>query len=137
MAANQDTKLQVNFMLADGTLVNLYATNQAELEGQIASVRDLAQQLTATSAILNSRQTGVSQAIETVQTSLGGTLVGSVPAAHQQQYQGEQAYDTRSCKHGERQYRESKPGAPKAWKGYFCPSPKGTPDQCEPNFVRG
>ena len=45
-------------------------------------------------------------------------------------------HDKDTCKHGNRTYRESKPGAPKAWRGYFCPSPKGTPDQCEPVFVK-
>ena len=40
------------------------------------------------------------------------------------------------CKHGKLVYRESKPGSDKAWKGWFCPSPKGTPDQCAPKFIR-
>lgn len=42
-----------------------------------------------------------------------------------------------SCKHGDMKFLEgvsSKTGKP--WKGYFCPSPKGTPDQCSPQFVK-
>lgn len=43
--------------------------------------------------------------------------------------------DTRYCKHGEMQFRSgSKNG--KAWKGFFCPTEKGTPDQCSPEFIR-
>jgi hypothetical protein len=43
--------------------------------------------------------------------------------------------DTRYCKHGEMQYRTgSKNG--KTWKGFFCPTEKGTPDQCSPEFIR-
>jgi hypothetical protein len=137
MATNQDTKLQINFKTADGTLINLYAADKQELEVQIVSIRDLASQIISTASLLNNRSTSLSEALTSVQTSLGGQLVGSVPAAHQPAYEAPQTYDANFCKHGQRQYRESKPGAPKAWKGYFCPSPKGTPDQCEPNFVRG
>lgn len=43
--------------------------------------------------------------------------------------------DSRYCKHGEMQFRSgSKNG--KAWKGFFCPTEKGTPDQCSPEFIR-
>ena len=38
------------------------------------------------------------------------------------------------CVHGERQ-RRSGNGARGEWVGYFCPTPKGTPDQCSPNFL--
>lgn len=40
------------------------------------------------------------------------------------------------CAHGAGSYRESKPGAPRPWTGYFCPAPKGDPNQCEPEFQR-
>ncbi|SIC88462.1 hypothetical protein [Mycobacteroides abscessus] len=43
--------------------------------------------------------------------------------------------DTRQCKHGEMQYKTgSKNG--RTWKGFFCPTPKDTPDQCSPEFLR-
>lgn len=38
------------------------------------------------------------------------------------------------CHHGERVHRQGN-GARGPWEGYFCPSPKGTPDQCKPLFV--
>lgn len=41
-----------------------------------------------------------------------------------------------SCVHGPGTYRESKPGATKTWTAYFCPAPKGDPNQCEPEFQR-
>ena len=39
------------------------------------------------------------------------------------------------CKHGERVSKSgtSKTGTP--WTGLFCPTPKGTPDQCAPEWV--
>lgn len=41
----------------------------------------------------------------------------------------------RSCKHGEMTKRTGT-GAKGPWKAFMCPSPKGTPDQCEPVWIR-
>jgi hypothetical protein len=156
MPAPDTTKLQINYKLADGTLVNAYALNAGELQAQLESIESLAQQIIKVGATLNGKgpvpifgqgQNHSSQFSGSAVPSLQSPLNGSAVAAVQSQLGGEvisvtttpaaPITDARHCKHGERQYRESKPGAPKPWKGYFCPSPKGTPDQCEPNFVRG
>lgn len=43
--------------------------------------------------------------------------------------------DSRQCKHGEMVYRTgSKNG--RTWKAFMCPSPKGTPDQCDVEWIR-
>lgn len=44
--------------------------------------------------------------------------------------------DKKYCSHGERAYKEGVNGAGKTWKGYFCPTPKGTSDQCAPEWVK-
>ena len=41
----------------------------------------------------------------------------------------------KSCKHGVMSQRTGS-GAKGPWKAYMCPSPKGTPDQCEPVWLR-
>jgi hypothetical protein len=41
----------------------------------------------------------------------------------------------RSCKHGPMTKRSGS-SAKGPWKGYMCPTPKGTPDQCEPMFLK-
>ena len=41
----------------------------------------------------------------------------------------------RECKHGFMTKREGS-GAKGPWKAYMCPSPKGTPDQCSPDFIK-
>lgn len=43
--------------------------------------------------------------------------------------------DSRYCKHGEMQFRSGAKNG-KAWKGFFCPTERGTPDQCSPEFIR-
>jgi len=123
--AAETTKFQVNFKLADGTLINIYADNSAELEAQLATIQDTAALIGSVSAALGN-SSNVRNAIQ----SLGATVVSETTTP------SPLSLSVNQCKHGERQFRESKPGAPKAWKGYFCPTPKGTPDQCEPNFVR-
>lgn len=40
-----------------------------------------------------------------------------------------------ACHHGDRVYR-SGAGAKGPWQAWMCPSPKGTPGQCEPLWVR-
>lgn len=39
-----------------------------------------------------------------------------------------------SCQHGQRIGREGN-GAKGPWRAFFCPTPKGTPDQCDPQWV--
>lgn len=39
------------------------------------------------------------------------------------------------CKHGPKQYKEGM-GAKGKWRAYFCPAPKGTPDQCQPEWIK-
>jgi hypothetical protein len=43
--------------------------------------------------------------------------------------------EAKSCTHGIMTKRQGA-GAKGPWKGYMCPTPKGTPDQCEPVFIR-
>lgn len=123
MTAQATTKLQINYKLADGTLINVYGDNETDLASQLASLKNQAQAIADTARAL----TG-SGAVATVQAVLGATPVVQATAAPANLPDG-------YCKHGQLQWRESKPGAPKAWKGWFCPSPKGTPDQCKAKFV--
>lgn len=70
------------------------------------------------------------------------------PAAHQSRPQNnnggqQRQYKTqdsagggKTCQHGEMVFRSGTNQAGKPWKGYFCPSPKGTPDQCDVIWVK-
>jgi len=131
--AAEGTKFQVNFKLADGTLINVYAGTSQELEAQLATIQDSASLISAVSGSL-ANANGVRNAV----AGLGGTVVSSTPVAAPQYAPAptSSVIEEGFCKHGKLTYRESKPGAPKAWKGWFCPSPQGTPDQCAPKFIR-
>ena len=45
--------------------------------------------------------------------------------------------ETKSCPHGAMQYKSGVAASTgKPWKAWFCPTPKGTPGQCSPEFIR-
>ena len=118
MAASQDTALQINYKLSDGTLVNVYAKDQAHLESLLTSIADLSTLITSTSAALGVVTSSAGNAAY-AKTALGGEEISS----------------DKVCKHGNMSFK-SGTGAKGPWKGWFCPSPKGTPDQCQPVFIR-
>jgi hypothetical protein len=60
-------------------------------------------------------------------TALGATPVAPVATAP--------SAPAPSCKHGTRKHK-SGAGAKGPWQAWMCPSPKGTPDQCEPMWIR-
>lgn len=41
-----------------------------------------------------------------------------------------------SCPHGNKVYKESKPGAARAWKAWMCPAPQGDASQCKPEWIK-
>lgn len=43
--------------------------------------------------------------------------------------------ETRSCKHGAMTYKTGSKGG-RTWKAFMCPTPKGAPDQCDPQWIR-
>lgn len=118
MAATQDTAIQINYKLADGTLINVYGKDQAHLESLLTSVADLTTLITSTSAALGANTTPAAN-VAYAKTALGAEEISA----------------DKVCKHGNMSFK-SGTGAKGPWKGWFCPSPKGTPDQCQPVFIR-
>jgi hypothetical protein len=61
--------------------------------------------------------------------------LGASPAGPAQTFTPSMGPTDKQCKHGSMTKRTGA-GAKGPWKAYMCPSPKGTPDQCEPVWVR-
>src|SRR5690606_19335557 len=89
------------------------------------------------------------QAVWAVASGLGGTVIpdptpapAAAPAAPQAEAYAAPAPPAPAatgapapqCVHGTMVHRASKPGAAKAWSGWFCPTPKGTVGQCDPKW---
>jgi hypothetical protein len=79
MAAPESTKFQVNYKLADGTLINIYATNQAELESSLTSLSDLSTLITTTGTTLGATPQSFNGggAISYAKKALGATSVAT------------------------------------------------------------
>lgn len=45
------------------------------------------------------------------------------------------ASDAPTCTHGTMKYKEGQGKNGKAYKGWFCPAPYGTQNQCKPQFI--
>lgn len=77
-------------------------------------------------------------AVDMVQSALGATVVSTTnfapvppPASATP---APSVAGQRHCNHGPMVTRKGQ-GAKGEWKGYFCPTPKGTADQCAPQWV--
>jgi len=132
MSASPSTKLQINYKLADGTLINIYADSVKELETSLTDISMVASLIKSTANDLG----GAPQPAPTVESI--AQQFNATPVVQQvvQPVAVTASGNAYTCKHGEMTFRQSKPGAPKTWKGYFCPTPQGTADQCEPKFLR-
>lgn len=75
----------------------------------------------------------LSQATENIRAAFPNAQVDHT--AHPTQTATTVAPAGKSCKHGVMSQRTGS-GAKGPWKAYMCPSPKGTPDQCEPVWIR-
>ena len=115
---------QVNIKKENGSLINLvgYEHTDEEYDKVMRTFSNNYSKIEAVENIVNIKNV--------LKETLGATPV------EQPRTQSSPNDGAKTCKHGEMQFRKSKPDAPKPWKGYFCPSPKGTPDQCEPQFIR-
>lgn len=123
-AETPGVKFQFNFKRNTGTLVNYYdyTGDEGVIKLGLAICANVAPEIEAVETIYNAK--------EELKIALGARPV------EQPRTQSASAEGVKTCKHGEMTFRTSKPGAAKTWKGYFCPSPKGTADQCEPQFIR-
>jgi hypothetical protein len=119
MAAPDNTKFQVNYKLADGTLVNLYATDIKDLETGLTDLSMVAALITSTSDSFQGSRPAAPV------YNPAPAAVAAAPAA-----------SGNVCKHGPMTYKEGVNAQGKAWKGYMCNAPRGAADKCQTIWVR-
>ena len=124
MANNPNTKLQVNFKLPNGDLINGYGDTQAELEQHLTSIQDLSMLIATVSQSLTS---AYSLKPGAPVSSIAPTAPAAAPAAVPTPAAVAAAANTPDCRHGKTTYREGV-GNKGPWKGYMCAAPKDTPD---------
>jgi len=124
MAANENTKFQINYKLNDGTLINLYATDVKDLETGLSDLGMVATLIRTTGNDLH----GSAPTVASVAESFNATPV-SAPAPAVTEGQAP------TCKHGNMAFRNGT-SARGPWKAWMCAAPKGAADKCDPIFLR-
>lgn len=135
MSAAPTTRLQVNFKTPRGTLINLYADTPEQLDAEldavterIGTIRDLEDSFGAAAALPQ----GSVQVPPTAPAWGGGA---SAPAAAPTAApQGPDAGAAPACPHGTRTFKTGQ-GKRGPWSAWMCPAPKGTPGQCDPQWL--
>ena len=122
-AETPGVKTQLNFKTSQGTLVNiyLYSYDEDDIKGALTAIANVTPEINAVETLYNAQGA--------LKAALGATPV------EQPRISSASAENKKTCKHGEMTFRNGS-SAKGPWKGYFCPSPKGTADQCEPQFIR-
>lgn len=128
MAANENTKFQINYKLADGTLINLYAADVRDLETGLTDLSMVASLIKSTSVELSGGN-ATAAAVQNIQAAFNATPVAVTPTGQ------DAASSVKMCKHGQMSYRTGT-GQKGPWQGYMCAAPKGAPDKCETIWVR-
>lgn len=128
MAANENTKFQINYKLADGTLINLYAADVRDLETGLTDLSMVASLIKSTSVELSGGN-ATAAAVQNIQAAFSATPVAVTSTGQ------DAAGAVKMCKHGQMSYRTGT-GQKGPWQGYMCAAPKGAPDKCETIWVR-
>ncbi len=119
MAAD-NVALQVKFKTADGTLINIYAKDQKDLEAQLTAVQDASALISSVSKSLTDATAG-----NVVASAVKKSFPKSAPVNG----------DAPTCAHGAMVFREGV-SAKGPWKAWMCGAPKGAADKCDAVFVR-
>ena len=130
MAANENTKFQINYKLADGTLINLYASDVKDLETGLTD-------LSMVSALIKSTASELSGSTGAAVAAIKSQFPNAAPVAPQPAALDPMLNQpgTKTCKHGVMSFKTGT-SARGPWQGYMCAAPKGAADKCETIWVR-
>tara|TARA_R110002126_G_scaffold35612_1_gene109306 strand:+ start:763 stop:1137 length:375 start_codon:yes stop_codon:yes gene_type:complete len=124
MAANENTKFQINYKLSDGTLINLYAADVKELETGLTDLAMVAALIKSTSVELSGGATAT--AVQNIQAQFTATPVAASSDP-----------SVKMCRHGQMNFR-SGVGEKGPWQGFMCAGPKELPksEKCDTIWIR-
>jgi hypothetical protein len=129
--ATEGTKFQINYKLADGTLINLYAKDVKDLETGLTDLAMVSTLIESTRAELGAVPAQAAPTVAAVAQQFNAT---PVVAAKEPNYNTQPASGN-TCRHGAMTLR-SGVGQKGPWSGYMCAAPKGAPDKCDTIWVR-
>lgn len=127
----EGTKFQINYKLADGTLINLYAKDVSDLETGLTDLSMVSTLIKSTSKELAGG--APAPTAESIERQFNQAPVATVSQPLPVAVQSNGAVHT--CRHGEMAFR-SGTSAKGPWKGYMCAAPKGAVDKCDTIWIR-
>jgi hypothetical protein len=126
----EGTKFQINYKLADGTLINLYAKDVKDLETGLTDLSMVSTLIKSTSKELAGG--APAPTVESIARQFE-TPPQAISQVQPVAVQSNGAVHT--CRHGEMAFR-SGTSAKGPWKGYMCAAPKGAVDKCDTIWIR-
>ena len=132
MSASATTKFQVNYKLADGTLINIYADSVRELESGLADISMNALNIITTGKELTQGSVAPAAVSPTV-SAIAAQF--SAPAPVHAAPAVVPAAGGNTCKHGAMVFKTGV-STKGPWSGWMCSTPKGAPDKCDTIWVR-
>ena len=126
--ATEGTKYQINYKLADGTLINLYAKDVQDLETGLNDLGMVSSLIKATGAEFTVG--APAPTVAAVAQSFNATPINPLDDRV-----NKPASSGNTCRHGAMTLR-SGVGQKGPWSGYMCAAPKGAPDKCDTIWVR-
>ena len=123
-ASPEGTKVQANFKIGND-LFNVYANSMVEFVDLLAELEERG--ITAIHSVQS--KLGASHTVATARATATPVPQNDAPPA------SFTSAAVKQCVHGDMVPRSGS-NAKGPWKGWMCPTPKGTPDQCSPEFLR-
>ena len=127
--AVEGTKFQVNYKLADGTLINLYAKDVKDLETGLTDLSMVSTLIKSTGKELVGGSSEPAPTVDSIAQSFNATPVAA--PAQPQVVEGQAPV----CKHGNMTFRNGT-SARGPWRAWMCSAPKGATDKCDAIFLR-
>lgn len=133
--------VQINFKNSAGTMLNLYARSEDELTTALMIAgNNLADMVALESQFAAASTVAAAMPVKGSQTAgWGSAPPHPQPASNQSVGQATvtvaQPGTSPVCKHGPRTARSGS-GAKGPWRAWMCPEPKGSSDQCQPEWLR-
>ena len=126
--AAEGTKFQVNYKLPDGTLINVYAMTQAELESSLTTISDLSTLISSTGNSLGAAPQASGGAVSYAKKALGATTISSSGNDGEEQVTDKNGTvwvygrsDAPDCVNGKMVFAAGTSQKGKAYKGWFDP----------------
>lgn len=127
-----ESKYVVNVKTAAGTIITVRGDTAAELSSNIDDFEQggVALSIAALEGLVLGKPPAPTP--QAAAAAFGGTIVADTAFAP---VPPPTAAGQVTCGHGAMVKRTGN-SAKGEWRAYFCPTPKGTPDQCQPQFLK-